>query len=165
MSGEDIILMWRFPPPQDGHDLRTFNVFLNLGQVMQALHLYKFLTISGVAESVTTFERWNIIARRWEIAGEIHWVNKFNGQVQFGIHTLQLQEIRKRNDQRSKSRGFMAYGSEYKWKIVDEGNDLVCVDSYEQTVANWTQETLELRVVSRSTGTGENGSAEEIKHV
>ncbi|KAH8113372.1 hypothetical protein DFH11DRAFT_1727850 [Phellopilus nigrolimitatus] len=143
MSGEDVVLLWHFPSPQEGRDMRTFNIFLDLGTTMQA-----FLTIPGVAESVTTFERWNLTVHRWEIAGEIHWTNNFSGQVQFGVHILQLQEIRKRKKQSSKSRRFVANGAEYKWKIADAGNDLFCVDSRGRKVATWTQETLELRVVS-----------------
>lgn len=41
---------------------------------------------------MTTFERWNLVARRWEIAGEVHWVNNFNGQVQFGINIVSRPE-------------------------------------------------------------------------
>ncbi|KAI5120516.1 hypothetical protein M0805_000101 [Coniferiporia weirii] len=147
MSGEDIVLLWRFPAPENVNDMRTFSVFLDLGTALEALHLYKFLTIPGVAETVTTFERWNINARRWEIAGEIHWINNFGGQVQFGVHVLQLQEIRKRKNQSSKSRRFIANGSEYKWKMTDDGADLFCVDPSGRTIATWTQGALELRVV------------------
>ncbi|KAL5508358.1 hypothetical protein ACEPAH_5977 [Sanghuangporus vaninii] len=146
MSGEDLVLLWRFPPPQEGRDMRTFNVYLELGSTHEPLHLYKFLTITGISESTTTFERWNISARRWEIAGEVHWANNFSGQVQFGIHILRLQDVRRRKKQSSKSRRFVVNDSEYKWKIRDDGHGLFCVNSRGQTVASWTQETLELRV-------------------
>lgn len=41
MSGEDIVLLWRFPPTQEGRDMRTFNVYLDLGSSRDPLHLYK----------------------------------------------------------------------------------------------------------------------------
>ena len=41
MSGEDIILRWKFPPSEDGRDMRTFNVHLELGGKLEPLHLYK----------------------------------------------------------------------------------------------------------------------------
>ncbi|OCB84463.1 hypothetical protein A7U60_g8449 [Sanghuangporus baumii] len=132
MSGEELVLLWRFPPPQEGRDMRTFNVYLELGSTHEPLHLYKFLTITGISESATTFERWNISARRWEIAGEVHWANNFSGQVQFGIHIV------------SDYLGFQSSRS----RLTDSTSPVLrkCVDSRGQTVAAWTQETLELRV-------------------
>ncbi|EJD01040.1 uncharacterized protein FOMMEDRAFT_147698 [Fomitiporia mediterranea MF3/22] len=148
MPGEDIVLYWRFPPPQDGHDMRTFSVYLDLGPSHEALHLYKFLTIAGMADSSTTFERWNINARRWEIAGEIHWNNNFTGEVKFGIYTLPLRDVRRRKKQSSKSRRFVVNNAEYKWKVKDNGRDLFCVNADGETVATWTEEILELRVAA-----------------
>ena len=39
---------------------------------------------------ITTFERWNLQVPRWEIAGEVHWINHFNGLVIFGIHKVRI---------------------------------------------------------------------------
>ena len=41
MPGEDIILHWKFRPSEDGYDMRTFNVHLELGNGMNPLHLYR----------------------------------------------------------------------------------------------------------------------------
>ena len=41
MSFEDIVLLWRFPSNQDDKDMRTFDIFLDLGPGHEALHLYK----------------------------------------------------------------------------------------------------------------------------
>lgn len=51
MSGEDIVLRWRFPPPQEGRDLRTFDILLDLGGDMEPLHLYK-VSLHHVAPNV-----------------------------------------------------------------------------------------------------------------
>ena len=41
MSVREITLQWRFRPPQDDYDIRTFNAFVILGNGREPLHLYK----------------------------------------------------------------------------------------------------------------------------
>ncbi len=113
MSGSQLIpLKWQYlPADEEDRDLRTFNVFVDMGQV-QSLQLYKvrlyaprsccatlidtreiqFRTIQGVLETVTTFEKFNTNrpALRWEIAGEIHWMRNYTGYVIFGLERVSV---------------------------------------------------------------------------
>jgi len=150
MSGSQLIpLKWQYlPADEEDRDLRTFNVFVDMGQV-QSLQLYKFRTIQGVLETVTTFEKFNTNrpALRWEIAGEIHWMRNYTGYVIFGLERFQFHEIRRRKKATSRSRRFLVGELAFKWKIADNGNDLVCVDSNKFVVCAWSASTQTLRFV------------------
>ncbi|KIM91026.1 hypothetical protein PILCRDRAFT_1246 [Piloderma croceum F 1598] len=98
----------------------------------------------------TTFYRMNLNTRNYETAGFIEWSAGWNARVTWGIETVSLRDCRKKKKEASKSRRFKAGDSEYKWKIAENERDLFCVDSWNRTIASWSQDTLTLRVASRA---------------
>ncbi|KAA1466135.1 hypothetical protein DENSPDRAFT_830884 [Dentipellis sp. KUC8613] len=125
MTSTDIILRFSHPPSESNSDLRTFNIYRIYDGSTDQIELYKFYhPNTGLAIGVTTFHRKNTSTSKWETAGEIEWSSYTNATVHFGIDEVSMRELRKPKNSNSKSRRFKASGSEYKWKIGEEGNDL-----------------------------------------
>ncbi|KIP12826.1 hypothetical protein PHLGIDRAFT_123891 [Phlebiopsis gigantea 11061_1 CR5-6] len=178
MTGNDLVLRFRYPDEsqsQHANDMRTVNikqVAVSDEQETEA-DLYKFYhpVIQGLRTGVTTYHRMNTSTGTWMMAGSIDWQTDSTCNVFFGgtekvpplsnyyvrqrtknvqVH---IRELRKSKKATSKSRRFKAGGSEYKWKLAENGRDLTCLSqqltSYGKTVAEWSQETLTLRVAER----------------
>ncbi|KII95348.1 hypothetical protein PLICRDRAFT_48312 [Plicaturopsis crispa FD-325 SS-3] len=154
MAGDDVYLRVAFDSPNK--DMRTFTVY----QVVEGgadIRLYRFYhpmdPSSGlnVNNGITTFHRTNLTTNMLETAGQIEWRSQTNLTVYFGgiEEGISIRDIRLKKKDSSASRRFQAKGSEYKWKIGDNGNDLICTDWLGRTVASWTHETSILHVLSR----------------
>ncbi|KAJ7937218.1 hypothetical protein B0H13DRAFT_1698960 [Mycena leptocephala] len=142
----DTVLRFAYPKPEE---IRTFRAYKHLDGADGAteLELYEFYhSTYGPSSGVTTFSRRNLATSVMEPAGEISWTSNSNATVHFGISEVNIRDLRKPKKSSSMSRRFKAGGSEYKWKMVAEGNDLVCVDSRGKTVATWSQDETTLRV-------------------
>lgn len=160
-KGDDLVLRFRYPDQsqsQHANDMRTVNikqVAVSDEQETEA-DLYKFYhpVIQGLRTGVTTYHRMNTSTGTWMMAGSIDWQTDSTCNVFFGgTEKVHIRELRKSKKATSKSRRFKAGGSEYKWKLAENGRDLTCLSqqltSYGKTVAEWSQETLTLRVAER----------------
>ncbi|KAI0069013.1 hypothetical protein BV25DRAFT_1792070 [Artomyces pyxidatus] len=152
MPSSAITLRLQYPPAESVADPRTVNIYRTVvtDDSTDQVELYKFHhPNTGSRIGVTTFHRMNMATQKWETAGEIDWTSDTNATVLFGIESISIRDLRTPKKSSSKSRRFKASGSEYKWKIADEGVDLFCVDSRGKTVATWTEGELSLHVESR----------------
>ncbi|KDQ64744.1 hypothetical protein JAAARDRAFT_28384 [Jaapia argillacea MUCL 33604] len=153
MTAPDIVLRFVYQPPGSNSDIRTFRVHHLQEGSENYFELYKFYhPITGMTSGSTTFHRKNRATLVWEPAGQIEWSSNSNAMIQFGIDEVSIRDLRRAKKSSSKSRRFKAGGSEYKWKVDDNGTDLFCVDSWGKVVATWSQEDLTLRVASQVEG-------------
>ncbi|KAJ3485364.1 hypothetical protein NLI96_g5028 [Meripilus lineatus] len=149
MAG-DLILHFVYPAPTALNDLRTVTIKQVPAEGGDEIELYKFShPVTGTGVGVTTFQRQNFAVPRWETAGQIEWVNNYNGYIYFGVERVAMRDVRRQKKSTSTSRRFKAGGNEFKWKIINEGEDLICVSARGKTVALWTQSTQILKVVER----------------
>lgn len=151
MAG-DLELKVHFNEPNAHTDLRSFTV-TQVKEDLTEVELYKFRhPVTGTNVGVTHYHRMNFDAHRWESAGHIEWSNAFVCSVWWGgMHKESIIDLRRRKKSSSKSRRFRtSSGAEYKWKIAENGEDLVCVSaqlsSLGKVVAEWSHEKLTLRV-------------------
>ncbi|KAI0771868.1 hypothetical protein BD413DRAFT_475288 [Trametes elegans] len=156
MTASDLVLHFAFPTNTNA-DLRTVNIHQTIEGSDQPVELYKFYhPNTGVNTGVTSIQRKNMDTQLWENAGQIEWSSNTSGAVYFGVERISIRELRRQKKPSSKSRRFKAGSSEYKWKIAENGTDLICVSdnltNRGKTIALWTQETLILRVAERAEG-------------
>lgn len=151
MASADVVLHFLWPAASANQDLRTFQVKQLVEGGTETVDLYKFNhPNTGSQTGVTSVERKNPSTERWENAGHIDWSSEANGHVYFGMERVPMRELRRAKKTSSKSRRFKAAGSEYKWKIADNGADLYCVSTRGKTVAQWSQDSQVLRVTERA---------------
>ncbi|GBE79301.1 hypothetical protein SCP_0204990 [Sparassis crispa] len=152
MANTDVILQFLYPS-DDNHDMRTFQAKQMVEGSTEMVEMYKFHhPATGSTSGVTSFQRKNLNTQRWENAGQIEWMSDSSATVYFGIERVSARELRRSKKTSSKSRRFKVAGSEYKWKIAENGVDLFCVSTRGKTVAVWSQETQVLRVTERAEG-------------
>ncbi|KAL7282120.1 hypothetical protein ACG7TL_003589 [Trametes sanguinea] len=157
MSATDLVLRFVYPNNPNA-DFRTVNIHQIVeGSDAAPIEMYKFHhPNTGFMTGVTSIQRKNMDTQIWENAGQIEWSSNTSGAVYFGVERISIRELRKMKKPSSKSRRFKVNNSEYKWKVAENGTDLICVsDSLTnrgKTIALWTQETLILRVAERAEG-------------
>ncbi|KAL6299127.1 hypothetical protein BKA93DRAFT_620044 [Sparassis latifolia] len=170
MANTDVILQFLYPS-DDNQDMRTFQAKQMVEGSTEMVEMYKVCSFSahqqlvllprshqfhhpatGSTSGVTSFQRKNLNTQRWENAGQIEWMSDSSANVYFGIERVSARELRRSKKTSSKSRRFKVAGSEYKWKIAENGVDLFCVSTRGKTVAVWSQETQVLRVTERAEG-------------
>ncbi|KAH7920276.1 hypothetical protein BV22DRAFT_814079 [Leucogyrophana mollusca] len=150
MSASDIVLRFVYPISSNA-DIRTFRVYQVIEGSTGELELYKFLhPMTGLATGITTYHRKNLITLVFETAGQIEWTSNTNATVYFGIDEVPVKDLRKVKNATSQSRRFKVAGSEYKWKISENGTDMFCIDSKDKHIANWSQDTQILSVAPRA---------------
>lgn len=151
MATTDIVLQFIYPQTADA-DTRTFQVKQIVEGSPGTIDIYKFQhPNTGSNLGVTSIQRKNLATQRWEAAGHIEWTSDTNASVYFGgLERVNMRELRKLKKTSSKSRRFKADGSEYKWKIAENGHDIYCVSTRGKTVATWSQEQSTLRVADRA---------------
>ncbi|KAF9221869.1 hypothetical protein BS17DRAFT_841634 [Gyrodon lividus] len=153
MAESDIRL--RFVSNTDNSaDMRTFCVFQVIESAAEELELYRFLhPMTGNSIGTTTYHRKNLDTLIFETAGQIEWFSSSNATVWLGVDEVPVKDLRKikNGSQRRphRSRRFKVIGTEYKWKIGENGNDLFCIDSKDKHVAAWSAEERLLRVAPR----------------
>ncbi|KAH7887919.1 hypothetical protein F5I97DRAFT_1926327 [Phlebopus sp. FC_14] len=148
MDESDIVL--RFVSSADVNaDMRTFRVCQVIEGAAEELELYRFVhPMTGHATGTTAYNRKNLSTLVFETAGYIEWHSNSNATVWFGVDEIPVKDLRK-TKHGSQSRRFKVAGTEYKWKIKENGNDLFCVDSKDKHVAAWSAEERLLRVAPR----------------
>ncbi|KZT12982.1 uncharacterized protein LAESUDRAFT_640379 [Laetiporus sulphureus 93-53] len=147
----DLVLQFIFPDESSDADQRTFQVKQMLEGSAEPREMYKFHhPNTGTTTGVTTIQRMNAITGIWDNAGQIDWQSNTSATVYFGTERVPVRELRKRKKASSKSRRFKANSGEYKWKVGQNGRDLVCVSTRGKTVATWSDEQSTLRVVDGS---------------
>ncbi|KAI0356634.1 hypothetical protein OH77DRAFT_220137 [Trametes cingulata] len=157
MSATDLVLRFVYSGNPNA-DPRTANILQITEGADGPIELYKFHhPNTGLATGVTSIQRKNPETQVWENAGQIEWTSNTNGAVYFGgVERVSFRELRKAKKPSSKSRRFKVNNSEYKWKVAENGADLICVSdnltNRGKTIALWTQETLILRVAERAEG-------------
>ncbi|OJT13300.1 hypothetical protein TRAPUB_10066 [Trametes pubescens] len=156
MTAPDLVLRFVYPANANA-DFRTVNIHQAVEGSDTLIELYKFHhPNTGVNTGLTTFQRKNFETQLWENAGQIEWNSNTSGAVYFGVERISIRELRKSKKPSSKSRRFKVNSSEYKWKIAENGADLICVSdnltNRGKTIAMWTQEALILRVAERAEG-------------
>ncbi|KAI0676866.1 hypothetical protein C8Q78DRAFT_50715 [Trametes maxima] len=165
MAATDLVLKFVYPNNPNA-DFRTVNIHQTIEGSDGPVELYKFYhPNTGLGTGVTTIQRKNAETQLWENAGNIDWQSNTSGSVYFGgverrpllcSVQISIRELRKSKKPSSKSRRFKVNSSEYKWKLAENGTDLICVSdnltNRGKTIAVWTQETLILRVAERAEG-------------
>ncbi|KAI0334762.1 hypothetical protein GY45DRAFT_1044090 [Cubamyces sp. BRFM 1775] len=156
MAATDLVLRFVYPSNPNA-DFRTVNIHQVIEGSDTAVEMYKFHhPNTGLTTGVTSFQRKNAETQLWENAGQVEWSSNTSGAVYFGVERVSIRELRKPKKPTSKSRRFKVNNSEYKWKIAENGTDLICVSdnltNRGKTIALWTQETLILRVAERAEG-------------
>ncbi|KAI0092781.1 hypothetical protein BDY19DRAFT_883607 [Irpex rosettiformis] len=120
---------------------------------MPSLSKFYHPLIAGSDSGVTYFERMNCATSLWEPAGHVEWSSNHSANVYFGLERVPLRELRRLKKTTSKSRRFKANGTDYRWKLADNGFDLICVSTqisaFGRNVAEWSNERSTLRVVER----------------
>ncbi|TCD71309.1 hypothetical protein EIP91_011080 [Steccherinum ochraceum] len=120
MAGGDLVFHFVYPAATSYNDMRTVQIKQVVEGSTEEIDFYKHpLTDSTSGE--TTFYRMNIDIDRWETAGTISWSSNHTATVRFGIEDISMRELRKPKKGSSQSRRFKAAGSEYKWKITEDG--------------------------------------------
>ncbi|OBZ76436.1 hypothetical protein A0H81_03575 [Grifola frondosa] len=153
MAGGDIVLRFVYPANNANADWRTIQINQVIEGSDNPIEMYKFHhPATGLSTGVTSMERKNLVTQRWENAGHIEWLSDYNANVYFGIERVPMRELRRSKKASSKSRRFKAAGAEYKWKLAENGTDLICVSTRGKAVATWSQDTLVLRVAERAEG-------------
>jgi len=149
MAGTDYVFHFIYPAATPTNDMRTVQVKQVVEGTVDEIDFYKFQhPVTGSISGVTTFYRMNMETQRWETAGQIEWSSNNSATVYFGIEKVSMRELRRPKKSSSHSRRFKAGGSEYKWKLMEDG--LVCISvSRSRTIATWTQSALSLRVAER----------------
>ncbi|EIN10658.1 hypothetical protein PUNSTDRAFT_112482 [Punctularia strigosozonata HHB-11173 SS5] len=132
--------------------MRTFRV----NQIMEGsnnqIEMYKFshpFPGNLMMSNHTTFERRNHRNNIWELAGEIAWRHEYSAKVIFGIEEYELTDLRRRKKSTSESRRFKVDDKEYKWKKLEQDDELVtltCINSRGNVVAVWDNERSTLSV-------------------
>ncbi|KAH9853768.1 hypothetical protein C2E23DRAFT_727831 [Lenzites betulinus] len=156
MVSSDIVLQFVYPNNPNA-DYRTVNINQIVEGSNTPIELYRLNhPNTGLNTGETSFHRRNMQTQIWENAGHVEWSSPINGSVHFGVERISIRELRKPKKPSSKSRRFKVNSSEYKWKIAENGADLICVSdnltNRGRTVAVWTQEALTLRVAERAEG-------------
>ncbi|KAI0773932.1 hypothetical protein C8Q74DRAFT_797720 [Fomes fomentarius] len=156
MASTDIVLRFEFSSNPNA-DVRTVQVLQVIDESRSTAELYKFHhPNTGVTTGVTSIQRKNTETGLWENAGQVEWSSDTSGAVYFGVERVSIRELRKPKKPSSKSRRFKANGAEYKWKLAENGTDMVCVSdnlgNRGKVIAQWTQDTLILRVAERAEG-------------
>ncbi|KIJ70281.1 hypothetical protein HYDPIDRAFT_104967 [Hydnomerulius pinastri MD-312] len=148
MAESDIVL--RMVSSTDSNaDMRSFRVYQVIENAAEELELYRFLhPMTGHQTGTTTYHRKNLSTVIFETAGQIEWFSPSNATVWFGVDEVPVKDLRKIKNS-SQSRRFKVTGTEYKWKIAENGNDLFCVDSKDKHVAAWSADERLLRVAPR----------------
>ncbi|KAG8218375.1 hypothetical protein J3R82DRAFT_3995 [Butyriboletus roseoflavus] len=127
MVDSDIVL--RFVSSTDSSaDMRTFRVLQVIENAAAELELYKFShPLTGHSMGTTTFHRKNLDTLVFETAGHIEWFSSFNATVWFGVDEfLKPAALRYCTEMwLSRSRRFKASGMEYKWRLGENGNDML----------------------------------------
>ncbi|KAI0692648.1 hypothetical protein BC835DRAFT_1406968 [Cytidiella melzeri] len=155
MAGGDVVLQFIWPPSDTTTDLRTLRI-KQIDENGEAHDIYKFRhpLIAYSNSGVTYFQRMNFATNLWETAGHIEWSSDHSANIYFGLERIPLRELRRMKKNTSKSRRFKANGTDYKWKIADNGLDLICVSTQlgarGKNVAEWSNEALTLRVAERA---------------
>ncbi|KAH8106213.1 hypothetical protein BXZ70DRAFT_1004487 [Cristinia sonorae] len=148
MSAGEYAFQFVYPAATPTNDLRTVLVKQVVEGLESGIEFYKH-PVTGSISGVTTFSRMNLETQRWETAGTVEWSSNHSAVVTFGIESISMRELRKPKKSSSQSRRFKAGGSEYKWKVTEDG--LVCSGGSRggKVVATWSQSTLTLRVAER----------------
>ncbi|OSX59197.1 hypothetical protein POSPLADRAFT_1040916 [Postia placenta MAD-698-R-SB12] len=153
MATTDLILQFLWPTSTNS-DGRTFQIKQIAEAPQDPIELYKFHhPVTGNNTGVTQIHRKNLATQVWEPSGHIEWTSAAAATVYFGgLERVPMRELRRMKKVSSKSRRFKANGSEYKWKVAENGTDIYCVSTRSKTVATWSQEQSTLRVMDRAEG-------------
>ncbi|KAI0723381.1 hypothetical protein C8Q76DRAFT_722680 [Earliella scabrosa] len=156
MSATDLVLRIEASSNPNA-DARTVRVYQIIDESQAPVEVYKFHHPNiGLTTGVTSMQRKNAETQLWENAGQIEWTSNTSGAVYFGVERVSIRELRKPKKPSSKSRRFKANGAEYKWKLAENGTDMICVSdnlgNRGKTIAQWTEDTLTLRVTERGEG-------------
>ncbi|KAF9246952.1 hypothetical protein BU15DRAFT_57896 [Melanogaster broomeanus] len=123
MTESDIVLRL-VSSTESNVDMRTFRVLQVIENAAEELELYRFShPMTGNSIGTTTYKRKNLDTLDFETAGYIEWFSSSNATVCFGVDEVPIRDLRKIKNG-SQSRRFKVAGSEYKWKIGENGNDL-----------------------------------------
>ncbi|KAM5535644.1 hypothetical protein V8D89_010631 [Ganoderma adspersum] len=161
MSTTDLVLRFELSsnPNADARTLQVLQIVdqNSAGAGQSTVALYKFHhPNTGLTTGVTSIQRINTDTQVWENAGNIDWSSNTSGAVYFGVERVSIRELRKPKKPSSKSRRFRVNNSEYKWKLAENGTDMICVSdnlgNRGRQIAAWTQDTLTLRVAERAEG-------------
>ncbi|KAI0650021.1 hypothetical protein C8Q79DRAFT_997970 [Trametes meyenii] len=158
MAATDLVLKFVYPNNPNA-DFRTVNIHQTIEGSDGSVELYKFYhPNTGLGTGVTMIQRKNAETQLWENAGNIDWQSNTSGSVYFGgvervIFRARPTPLSPLADRR---RPCFVNSSEYKWKVAENGTDLICVSdnltNRGKSIAVWTQETLILRVAERAEG-------------
>ncbi|KAF5370121.1 hypothetical protein D9758_001222 [Tetrapyrgos nigripes] len=147
MTSSGFTLHFSFPDTDSSENMsRTFKIYkVGDGATDASTELYRFHhPDTGLKTGLTTFHRQNLQTNIFEIAGQIDWLATYNCTVSFGVDEVHVQDLRKRKNSGSRSRRFKASGAEYKWKIAENDEGLLCVDSSGKNVATWSHQNHNL---------------------
>ncbi|KAH0839651.1 hypothetical protein J3R83DRAFT_569 [Lanmaoa asiatica] len=162
MAESDVVL--RFVSSTDSSaDMRTFRVLQVLENAAAELELYKFShPLTGHSMGTTTFHRKNLDTLIFETAGHVEWFSSFNATVWFGVDEFLKPAVLATLLKMwlTRSRRFKTSGTEYKWKLRENGSDMFrritadisvvqCIDSKDKHVAVWSGEDRKLMVAPR----------------
>ncbi|RPD61923.1 hypothetical protein L226DRAFT_571316 [Lentinus tigrinus ALCF2SS1-7] len=155
-SSSDLVLRFEFSSNPNA-DMRTVQVHQIIDESQTPVELYKLHhPNTGLTTGVTSIQRKNAETQLWENAGQIEWSSNTSGAVYFGVERVSIRELRKPKKPSSKSRRFKAGSSEYKWKLAENGSDMICVSdnlgNRGKMIAQWSQDTFTLRVTERAEG-------------
>ncbi|KAI0346740.1 hypothetical protein BDW22DRAFT_1321843 [Trametopsis cervina] len=155
MASGDIVLRFVWPPQDNFTDWRTIRIHQVDETNNTSSEIYKFFHpyLVGINSGVTYYHRWNPSTSIWEAAGQIEWSSSYSAYIWFGDERIALRELRRAKKNTSKSRRFKANGIDYKWKIADNGFDLICESTQVGAfgnVAEWSNEKSTLRVAARA---------------